>query len=51
MTTPRLAFLSFTGGACFGLGIMGAYTARTFYAIHRGHRWGDVRRFFDIKEH
>ena len=49
MTTQRLAFLSFTGGACFGLGIIGACAVRSAYAVSRGHRWGDVRRLIGVK--
>lgn len=49
MTAPRLALLSFTGGSCFALGIMGALAARTAYAIGRGNRWGDVRRLIGAK--
>lgn len=49
MTAPRCAFLSFTGGACFALGIMGAMAARTAYAINHAHRWGDVRRLIGAR--
>lgn len=44
MTTPRLALMGFTAGAATAFGIMGALAARSAYAIHKGHRWGDIRR-------
>lgn len=46
MTPPDMGE-AFLMGILAGLGVMSFYTARTVYTIIKGHRVGDVVRFFD----
>lgn len=45
--TARFAGQCFLGGLLAGLAIMAGFAARTAHAIIKGHRMGDVVRFFD----
>lgn len=49
MTAPRVALIGFTAGASMALGVMGAFAARSAYAIHKAHHWADVRRLLGIQ--
>lgn len=46
--TRRFAGECFLAGVLAGVGIIGAYAARTAWAITKGHRWADVVRLTDI---
>lgn len=44
MTTPRVALASLVYGACFALGLMGAYAARAAYTMTRQHSWYQLKK-------
>lgn len=46
--TARFAGECFLAGVLAGVAIIGGYAARTLHAIIKGHRVGDLVRFFDI---
>ena len=44
MTTPKVALTGLVSGACFALGLMGAYAVRAVYSITRQHHWHQLKQ-------